>query len=378
MSESGRLKISIIVTVANFGGAQIAALRLARGLRDRGHEPNVLFLYGQTPIPEPDHPYAVLAPTAQPGILGYLRITQELFRILRRDRPSVVLTFLPLASILGQAGALLAGTQRRVVSHRNPVSTITPLLRGLDTLWAWLGIYSDVVAVSESVNRTCGTYPSRLRRRSVVVHNGLRGFRRSGFTSAEARRRFGIAEDGFTLVAVGRLAPQKNYPLMLEVMNRLDSATLLIAGDGPLKGELEDTITRLGLSSKVRLLGAVGQADIPGLLAAADLFVQTSTFEGQSNSVLEALYAGLPIVAHDIPEQRETIAEDNGCSAGVLVPLGDVDAWVAAIERLRKDPAAVIAAKAVAARQAHLFGYDAMVAGFERVLIGGAVATIKP
>ena len=261
MSESGPLKISIIVTVANFGGAQIAALRLARGLRDRGHDPKVLFLYGQTPIPAPDHPYTVLAPTAKPGTLGYLRITRDLLRMaVRHDWPAVVLTFLPLASIVGQAGALLAGTRRRIVSHRNPVTTITPLLRGLDALWAWLGIYSDVVAVSESVNRTCRYYPSRLRRRSVVVHNGLRGFHRSRLISAEARRRLGVAEDRFTLVAVGRLAPQKNYPLMLKVMNRLDNATLLIAGDGPLKTELEDTIAR----SWHRIEGSVARGSRAG------------------------------------------------------------------------------------------------------------------
>jgi glycosyltransferase involved in cell wall biosynthesis len=367
---NGGVRVLIIVSFANLAGAQIAALRLARGLRDRGHDPKVLFLYEQGVIKSPDHPYEVVLPTARPGAGGYMRISIELARILRRDKPDLVLTFLPLANTLGQAAALLAGVRRRVVSHRMPVNTAAPVLRGLDTLWAWLGFYTGVVTVSESVRTTCSHYPAWLLKRTVVVHNGLRAWTPSHLDRTEARRRFAIPDDKYVLVAVGRLAQQKNYPFMLRVVQRLDNVLLVVAGDGVLRREIEAEIATLGIGDKVKLLGSVARADVPDLLAAADVFVQTSTYEGQSNAILEALQNRTPIVAHDIPEQRETIAEPDGCAAGALVPLEDLDAWVAAIEKLRHDTGLVQTAREIAVRRAKLFTYETMVAGFERALIG--------
>ena len=96
-----------------------------------------------------------------------------------------------------------------------PVNTASPLLRALDTIWAKLGIYTNVVAVSESVRTTCRHYPEQLQARTVVVHNGLRGWRPSELSRAEARGRFDVRDDAYLLVAVGRLVEQKNYPFML-------------------------------------------------------------------------------------------------------------------------------------------------------------------
>lgn len=362
------LRFPIIVSFAHHGGAQLAALRLARGLSESGHEPEVLFLYEQGPITAPDHTFQVLRPVQRPGAKGYLGIAAALWRRLRRERPEQVLTFLPLAHVVGQTAALLAGTRRRVVSHRTPVNTISPTMRVLDAFAAWLGIYTDVVAVSEGVRATCSHYPPWLRRRTVVVHNGLRDWRPSTLGREAARRRLGVPAGTLLLVAVGRLAEQKSYPLLLRLMQRIEGAVLVIAGEGPLREALDAEIARAGIGERVRLLGAVPRDDVPDLLAAADLFVQASTYEGQSNAVLEALQAGVPVVAHDIPEQRETIADEDGAVAGALVPLGDVDAWVAAIERLRRDPAAAAAARETARRRAEAFRYETMIAGFERVL----------
>ena len=369
---SKRLRVQIIVSFAGIGGAQIASLRLARGLRDAGHDPDVLCLYEQSPTEAPDHPYRVLSRHPRPGAAGYLGIAWALWRLFRRERPEKVLTFMPLAHIVGQTAALLAGTHMRIVSHRTPVNTISPVMRVLDTVAAWLGIYTGVVAVSEGVRASCRHYPAWLRSRTVVVHNGLRDWRPSTLTREEARERLSVADETLLLVAAGRLAEQKNYPLMLRVAERLDNAVILIAGEGPLYGELETAIAKAGIGRKVRLLGGVSREGIPDLLAAADLFVQTSLYEGQSNAVLEALESGLPVVAHDIPEQRETIADPDGSTAGALVPLGDVDAWVAAIERLRSDAAAFQSARRVVRRRAQLFCYDMMIAGFERALTEGS------
>lgn len=370
-AAKARLKLFIVVSFANFAGAQIAALRLARGLRDRGHEPRVIFLYQQASVDSPDHPYEVLVPKVKPGPTDYLRMVGKLVSLVRSEKPDLVLTFMPLANVIGQATARVTGVKRRVVSHRMPVSAATPLMRRLDAIWAKLGVYTQVVAVSDSVRESCAHYPADLRAHTRVVHNGLRNWQASTLSQAEARARFGVPEGVLALVAVGRFAGQKNYPFMLEVMSRLDNALLLVAGEGPLRPEIEARIRTLGIGDRVRLLGSVARPDIPHLLAVADIFIQTSTYEGQSNSILEAMQAGAPILAHDIPEQRETIADPDGATAGALLPLEDLDAWVAAAERLRSDSEAVAAAKAVGARRSQLFTYDAMVAGFEKALLEG-------
>jgi len=362
-------RILFLVSFANLAGAQIAALRLARGLRDRGHDPRVVFLYEVTPIPDPDHPYEVLL-SKPPGAAGYLALMGSVMRLVRTERPEVVMTFMPFASVLGLAAAFLGGAKRRVISHRVPVTTVRPVWRALDMLWAWLGIYTDVIAVSDAVRQGCHAYPRWLKKRMIVVHNGLFDWHPSRLERAAARRLFDVPDNALVLATVGRLAPQKNYGLMMRVLPHIDNVLLLVAGDGAERDALKAQAEHLGAADKVRFLGPLAREAVPDLLAAADIFVQSSTFEGQSNALLEALQAGLPIVAHDVPEQRETIAEQDGAVAGALVPLNDVDAWASAIERLRSDPGAARAARETAERRAQSFRFETMVSGFERVLTG--------
>jgi glycosyltransferase involved in cell wall biosynthesis len=193
----------------------------------------------------------------------------------------------------------------------------------------------------------------------------------------EARSRFGVPANAFLLVAVGRLAEQKNYPFMITLVERLDDVLLLIAGDGPLRKELDGKIVERGLGWKVRLLGSVARSDVPDLLRAADVFLQTSKYEGQSNSVLEALHALLPVVAPDIPEYRETIAEPDGSVAGALIAPDDLDGWIATLEGLRDNSAASQAARSVARRRAQVFQYERMVADFERVLFQPRMSRVE-
>jgi glycosyltransferase involved in cell wall biosynthesis len=243
------------------------------------------------------------------------------------------------------------------------------VLRPADLVLAWLGIYTRVICVSRAVLASCRRYPAGLLNRTVVVYNGLREFRRSSLTREQARTKFAVPSGRMVLVAIGRFVPQKNYPLLMRVVERLDNVVLLVAGDGYLRKDIEADIAARDLGDKVRLLGNLGRNDVPDLLASADLFIQTSNYEGQSNTVLEALAAGVPMVLHDVPEQRETIEDDGtGEIAGALVPLEDVDAWVAAIEAYRRDPALAETARAVAKRRVDMFTYDKMIDGFEAAI----------
>src|SRR5260221_14040806 len=126
---------------------------------------------------------------------------------------------------MGQAMARTLGIRQRIISHRTPPDTMHPLLQRLDSLWARYGFYTGVVAVSEGVRAKCGHYPRELRERTRVVHNGLRDWRPSPLPPEEARDRVGAPRHTFLMVAVGRLAQQKNYAFMFRVQKQLSNET---------------------------------------------------------------------------------------------------------------------------------------------------------
>ncbi|HEU5333141.1 MAG TPA: glycosyltransferase [Actinocrinis sp.] len=151
-------------------------------------------------------------------------------------------------------------------------------------------------------------------------------------TREEVRAGLGLREqDGEALVlAVGRLAPQKDYPTLLRAADLWkDSAIrLAIAGDGPLRASAQGRIDADG--SRVDLLGH--RSDVADLLAAADVFVLTSTWEARALVVQEAMRAGVPVVATSVGG-IPGLAGD----AAVLVPAGDAEAIARAVTRLAAD-----------------------------------------
>ncbi|MEZ6183547.1 MAG: glycosyltransferase family 4 protein [Planctomycetota bacterium] len=144
--------------------------------------------------------------------------------------------------------------------------------------------------------------------------------------------------DAPTVLFAGRLDRQKGVDLLLhafaEVAEALPLARLLLAGSGPQAGELRELAEQLGVLERVAFLGR--RDDVWGLLRGATVCALPSRSEGISNTLLEALAAGAPVVASDIPPNREVLGD--GC--GVLVPSDDVGAFAHALITLLDDPAA--------------------------------------
>jgi glycosyltransferase involved in cell wall biosynthesis len=139
-------------------------------------------------------------------------------------------------------------------------------------------------------------------------------------------------------LALGRLHPNKGFDLLLEALAATREVCLWIAGDGPLRPQLERLAARLGIVGRVRFLG--WREDVPDLLASADLLVCPSLHEPLGNVVIEAWSAGLPVVATASDGPAGLI--ENG-ESGILVPLLDSDgggpeALASAIERVSEDP----------------------------------------
>lgn len=153
--------------------------------------------------------------------------------------------------------------------------------------------------------------------------------------------RAATAPGGVTrLLFVGRLAPQKNLPLLLTVVQRLRAAggtdfRLTLVGDGPEEAALRAQAARDGLLSHVEFRGAVSRDDVVGVFAEADVFVLTSDYEGFPRVLMEAAAAALPVVSTTVSGADEAIADG---ATGYLAPIGAADALAAALRRLIESP----------------------------------------
>jgi glycosyltransferase involved in cell wall biosynthesis len=180
-----------------------------------------------------------------------------------------------------------------------------------------------IIAVSAAVESML--HAMRVTAPVEVIPNGidLEPFARAaqaGPTQPAARAALGLPPSAFVALYVGRLGPEKNLPLLLEafqVAHRQAPETVLaVVGGGPLEADLRRQAGRLGLESAVRFLGRRPNDLIPGVMASTDAFVTASVTEGHPITVIEALAAGLPVVALDVPGIRETVhSGENGLLA---------------------------------------------------------------
>ena len=162
-------------------------------------------------------------------------------------------------------------------------------------------------------------------------------------TAAPVRKRdrLQLHRPVMTIITVGRLTEQKNHKLLIAAFAKLVVEIrraggvvpcLKIVGEGPLRRELVDLVTRLNLDNLVQFLGI--RQDVHDLLDASDAFVLPSSWEGMSIALLEAIAAGLPIIATDVGGNRESL--ENG-RAGILVPPDDVEALVSAMRAVAEN-----------------------------------------
>ncbi len=343
------LSILFLGTQMAVGGAQRVLLDQARWFHDAGYTVTAAFFYDKENLRarwQAQNPFPIVDLAAHRAsdnrVVNALRLPGafiRLWKLLRSRKIDVVETFTPHSNVLGIPVAWLAGVPVRIPTHHTKIEGAS---RWLDRLHGWLvnsRLTSRMVAVSERVRTLAiedeGVRPERIH----VILNGValpQPETPPDVVRAQLARQFYIASDAPLIFTVGRLTVQKGHSYLLlaapHILARFPKTQIAIAGDGHQHSALAAQIVELGLQDVVKLLGI--RADIPDLLAAADLFVLPSLWEGLPLALLEAMGAGKPIVATRVEGVEDVLVDGQN---GYLVPPADAEALAAATIRLLSD-----------------------------------------
>lgn len=201
-----------------------------------------------------------------------------------------------------------------------------------------------LAAVSASLAdemRALGMDPKKI----TILRNGVDLDHFKPMDRESARAKYGVY--GKCVLSVAALVPLKSHHVTIEAVAALPDVTLLIAGQGPEQQNLQSLIDRLGVQSRIKLLGPVPHADLTSLYNAADIFVLSSTREGLPNVVLEAIACGTPVVVTPVGGSVEVIDDPR---AGTSYPVGDAAALRVALQAYFDHPPSREAVRASAER----------------------------
>jgi glycosyltransferase involved in cell wall biosynthesis len=335
----GRLRILLVIQAMSTGGAERVCSVLSNAWSARGDEvtiatftpPGTKSFFPLEPLVKELHLGVDGAPGRMLRVLGALGRNVARVRAIRRAmsvaRPDVVMSFMNVTNVLTLVASQRTGIPVIATEH------IDPSQEDIGALWTTLRrwAYPHVARLAVLNDRVLEYFPEHIRRHSVVVPNPV--------VIPTAPPRLSRTERGsaHTAVAMGRMTPQKGFDLLLHAFARVEGAhpewSLEIWGDGPLRAELETLAHTLGIQGRVRFPGRTD--DAYGVLAAADLYVLSSRYEGFPMVLCEAMASGLPVISFDCRTGPREIIRDG--VDGVLVPAEDVAGLAAQLSRLMAD-----------------------------------------
>lgn len=295
-----------------------------------------------------------------------------LARLLARLRPGIVHTHTSKAGILGRAAALLCSSGPAVVhtphghvfeGYFGPVKTGLFIL--LERLFARAA--AAMVALTPREREDHLALKIGSPGNFFVVPSGveIEGFAAPSRPRDELRRELGIRTGEVVATTVGRLVEVKGHSYLIEAAARVcrekARARFVIVGDGHLRNSLESRAQRLGISARVVFTGF--RSDVADILHASDIFVLTSLNEGMGRVLVEAMAAGLPIVAFGVGGVPDLVTED----VGVLIEPFSVEGFARSLASLMADPGRRSELAAAAKKRAEAYSVGAMLTGLDKV-----------
>lgn len=341
--------VTYFIDALGEGGTERSLVEMLPGIRAAGYAPTIVLLGSRG---EEGYEGEVRATGVPVVVLPQGRLPTRVRAaraLLRRDRPALVHTMLFEATVTARLAAAGLGlptltsvvnTSYSVERRRDPgigtfAHRMVQIIDALTARFLTTHLHAVSTAVATATERHLHVPPEQI----TVIRRG-RAVERLGVQSPgrrkAAREELGIPDAALHVVNVGRQERQKAQDVLLRafasVITELPDAVLTVAGR---TGNATPALRALAepLGDRVRFLGHV--ADVGQVLAAADVFVLPSRYEGLPGAVIEAMALGLPVVASDIPAVRELV--EPGANA-LLVPLDDARALAEAVGELARSP----------------------------------------
>jgi glycosyltransferase involved in cell wall biosynthesis len=326
------LDLLYVITDLNLGGVPLHLRRLAVAMRDRGMGVAVVSLSPPGAVGDMLRADRLVVHSCE-GCCGWdFRVMPRLASLIRELKPRLVHSFLFHANLAAKLAAPAVGF---------PASRLICEIQTVEVERKWhlrvdrrtFDMCRFTIGNSPSVVDHLAEHAGIPRERLRLVRGGIdvESIRRA---NPADRRALGLPEDGRLIFWAGRLDPVKGLDVLIRAVAAMNDPRvyLVLAGDGPIRRELQARVNASGLTLRVRFLGP--RRDVPSMLQACDVFAFPSRTEGLPNALLEAMAAACAIVATDVPGNRDLIA--HGIT-GLKVPYGDIRALARAIESLLVD-----------------------------------------
>jgi glycosyltransferase involved in cell wall biosynthesis len=344
------VKVLAVMDSTGGGGAELSMAAMAPLLAEHGIDLEVAYFHDRSGAREKFLDAGIPLIHVPPG-RSRLTTAWRLRRVITRERPDLVHTMVFEADIIGRSAAFAARTpvMSSIISDMYGPSHIRHAAHPRKLRLAQLAdiatarfvrrFHAVSHTVADSVGPRLFVDPSRI----VVIHRGRSTGELGSRTPerrAATRAALGIADDVPLVLAVGRLEPPKGFDVaihaMTAVVEELPTAILLIAGRiGSSGHRLEVLVEEHGLGRHVRFLGH--RLDVPDLLAACDVVVAPSRWEGLPGAALEAILIGTPLVCSDLPVFRELVGIAGVQALASFVPVDSPEAFAVALVEVLQD-----------------------------------------
>jgi glycosyltransferase involved in cell wall biosynthesis len=333
----------LVLTVGfTIGGAEQLILMSVPRLQRLGFDVTVACLKGWGPLGEELEAQGVRAVALGAARAWDLRAVGRLLALIRRERIQILHAHMFLANLAARLIGRLAGVPIVICAHHD-TDLDMPLYQRLAER-ATASLSDTVVACSEAVRRyalrTYGLRPGQVRtlRNAIAIEETEAEPEPTPATREALRRELGTGPGDLLIGTVGRLVePKKGIPVFLAAARRmadsLPAARFVIVGEGPARQRLEALATREGVGHRTVFTGL--RRDIPRLMHALDLFVQPSNWEGFGLTLVEAMSAGVPVVATRVGGVPEVVIDGV---TGLLVPPAEPETLASACLTLLSDP----------------------------------------
>lgn len=329
-----KITILYVINQLGIGGAERQLINLAQNIDDKKFQPIICSLSANVKLAEELNPKVILEvipEVSDPDLTRFWKIS----KLITKYQPAIIHSYLFVANMWTRLVGLTNNIPV-IISERNSNENKAIWMRVIDRL---LAPYARcLIANSESGANLAIKRQEISTDRVYIIHNGIDLTPFNHLKNKEmARKIYGLRVDQPVIGIIGKLYPQKDHDTFFKAISilveRWPNLITLCVGDGPRKEELKSLAEKLKLRNNVIFLG--NRLDIPDIMAAVDIIVSSSAWEGMPNVILEAMAASKPVVATSVGGVPEIIEDGK---TGYLTPPNSPTLLATSISKLLLNP----------------------------------------